>query len=596
MSTPFLLRAIKAACTLWLLLSFVLPPPLLAQDVSRPAELLSDLGRPPTIELSAALRSVDATPSVRYWIDEGRHATASQVLEKASLNTASFKKAGERDIFRIHDKALWLRFSAKSQSVQTRWLLEIGNPLADGLQLHWKDSKGAWNVQKAGDIVPRSEWPLSTRLPTFYLDQPPGEVVEYFLRMEHQRAPVSLQVTVFQDAEYVAQQHTQMLTLGLFFGLLLLVFTGTLTMAAIMRDGAFLAYGGYIAVLGGFILTNVGLSALYLWPDSPRIADRAVFVLASLSAAIAPLFVRVILKPVMAREGIDAAIRAMALVMLVITLIEAFAPTMASYLLINLTTVLSLVLVYVMVYAAWQRGDASTRWIAVGFIPVVLGVVPILARNLGLINSGFLTQYGMLVGVSLEIPLLLYALTTRSMRRRDNLMRSAGLPTQDALTRLPNLRSFISHLHGVITRAARYRQNYGLLIIDLANEAWFAKEHTREVADQALILLASRLQRISRDVDLVSRIGPIQFAMVIEGPCDARRMANWATRIAAYGQKPNEVLPVGASLKLKITCALMPSAANSQVADEANEQLAWVIAQADALPIDQRNAVHTLGF
>ena len=596
MSTPFLLRAIKAACSLCLLLGFALPWPLLAQDVSRPAELQSDLGRHPTIELTPALRSFDATPLVRYWIDEGRHATASQVLEKASLNTASFKKAGERDIFRIHDKALWLRFSAKSQSVQTRWLLEIGNPLADGLQLHWKDSKGAWNVQKAGDIVPRSEWPLSTRLPTFYLDQPPGEVVEYFLRMEHQRAPVSLQVTVFQDAEYVAQQHTQMLTLGLFFGLLLLVSTGTLTMAAIMRDGAFLAYGGYIAVLGGFILTNVGLSALYLWPDSPRIADRAVFVLASLSAAIAPLFVRVILKPVMAREGIDAAIRAMALVMLVITLIEAFAPTMASYLLINLATVLSLVLVYVMVYAAWQRGDASTRWIAVGFIPVVLGVVPILARNLGLINSGFLTQYGMLVGVSLEIPLLLYALTTRSMRRRDNLMRSAGLPTQDALTRLPNLRSFISHLHGVITRAARYRQNYGLLIIDLANEAWFAKEHTREVADQALILLASRLQRISRDVDLVSRIGPIQFAMVIEGPCDARRMANWATRIAAYGQKPNEVLPVGASLKLKITCALMPSAANSQVADEANEQLAWVIAQADALPIDQRNAVHTLGF
>ena len=596
MLTPFLLRTFKVACSLWLLLGFVLPPPLLAQDVSRPAELLSDLGRPPTIELTPALRSVDATPSVRYWIDEGRHATASQVLEKASLNTAPFKKASERDIFRIHDKALWLRFAAKSQSAQTRWLLEIGNPLADGLQLHWKDSKGAWNVQKAGDIVPRSEWPLSTRLPTFYLDQPPGEVVEYFLRMEHQRAPVSLQVTVFQDAEYVAQQQTQMLTLGLFFGLLLLVFTGTLTMAAIMRDGAFLAYGGYIAVLGGFILTNVGLSALYLWPDSPRIADRAVFVLASLSAAIAPLFVRVILKPVMAREGIDAAIRAMALVMLVITLIEAFAPTMASYLLINLTTVLSLVLVYVMVYAAWQRGDASTRWIAVGFIPVVLGVVPILARNLGLINSGFLTQYGMLVGVSLEIPLLLYALTTRSMRRRDNLMRSAGLPTQDALTRLPNLRSFISHLHGVITRAARYRQNYGLLIIDLANEAWFAKEHTREVADQALILLASRLQRISRDVDLVSRIGPIQFAMVIEGPCDARRMANWATRIAAYGQKPNEVLPVGASLKLKITCALMPSAANSQVADEANEQLAWVIAQADALPIDQRNAVHTLGF
>jgi two-component system, sensor histidine kinase LadS len=542
------------------------------------------------------VQSIDITERTRCWIDDHPATTVQQLLALSSSGSAVFKNTQQRDILRIHDKALWLRFEVHSLAPQARWLLEIGNPLTDDVQLHWRDAKGVWHVQKAGDAVARSQWPVRTRMPTFYLDQSAGQPVEYFLRMVHQRAPVSLQLKLHQDVAYIASQQTTMLTLGLFFGLLLLVLSGCLIMAAIMRDGAFLAYSGYVAVLGGFMLTNVGLSAQYLWPDSPMAADRMVFVLASLSAAIAPVFVRVILKPVMGRSGIDAAIKAMVVVMLTICLIELLAPTMASYVLINAATVLSLVLVYVMVFAAWQRGDAATRWIAIGFVPVVMGVVPILARNLGLINSGFMTQYGMLVGVSLEIPLLLHALTSRSMRRRDNLMRSAGLPMEDALTRLPNLRSFINHLHGVITRAARYRQNYGLLIIDLANEAWFAKEHTREVADQALILLASRLQRISRDVDLVSRIGPIQFAMVIEGPCDARRMANWAARIAAYGQKPNEVLPVGASLKLKITCALMPSAAHSLVADEANEQLAWVIAQADALPIDPRNTVHTLGF
>jgi two-component system, sensor histidine kinase LadS len=549
-----------------------------------------------TLQLSDAVQHVNLTPWTQMWVDDGKDTTVSQLLARATSGAEMFKPSREHDILRIHGKVLWLRFAAQAPTSNSRWLLELGNPLADDVQLFWKDGQGVWQVQKAGDAVPRAQWPIQARMPSFVLDLAAGEPMEYMLRLEHQRAPVSLHLSLHQDRAYIAQQQSQTLLLGLFFGLLLLVFVGSLTLAAIMRDVAFLAYGGYIAVLGGFMFTNVGLSALYVWPQAPLVADRMVFVLASLSAAVAPVFVRVILEPVVAQRKIDAALRVMVLVMLSLGILEAVAPSMLSYGLINGGTVLSLILVYVMVFAAWQRGDASTRWVAIGFLPVVLGVLPILARNLGLINSGFLTQYGMLVGVAFEMPILLYALTSRSTRRRDVLMRSAGLPMEDALTRLPNLRAFISHLHGVITRATRYRQNYGLMIIELANEAWFAKEHTREVADQALILLASRLQRISRDIDVVSRIGATQFALAIEGPCDARKLANWVTRIAAYGQKPNEVLPVGASLKLRITCAMMPKAAEGSLADEANEHLAWLIAQADAQEPGSRNSVVTLGF
>ncbi len=73
-------------------------------------------------------------------------------------------------------------------------------------------------------------------------------------------------------------------------------------------------------------------------------------------------------------------------------------------------------------------------------------------------------------------------------------------------------------------------------------------------------------------------------------------MAKLTTRIAASGLKPNDVLPVGAVLKLKITCALMPHAQSREAGDDSNAQLGWLIAQADALPADPRKTVHTLGF
>jgi two-component system, sensor histidine kinase LadS len=550
----------------------------------------------PTIRLQANTRSIDINEQSTYWIDPSSDTTPSQVLARATSGAELFQANSSRKSLAVHQKVLWLRFETLSEVPEARWLLEIGSPLVDDVQLFGRDAQGRWQVQKSGDVVPRVEWPMHTRMPTFYLAQETGKPTEYLLRVVHQRAPVSLPLKIWQDSAFVASQQTLMLMLGVFFGLVLLVLLASLAMATVMRDAAFLAYSGYLLTLGGFMFTNVGLSATYLWPQSPILADRAVFVLACLTAAAGPWFVRTILQPVTRRRSIDSAIAITIVVMLTMALLEAWVPSMFSYLLINTSTVFALLLIYAMVFASWQRDDKATRWVAVGFIPVVLGVVPLLARNLALIPNSDVTQYSVLVGSALEMPILLYALLLRSARRRDNIMRATGLPTQDALTRLPNLRLLLEQLHGVISRANRYRHRYGLILVELTNEAWFAKEHTRETADRALILLAARLQHLSREVDLVSRIDATHFAMVIEGPCSARSMANLATRIAACGHKPYEVLPVGAILKLKITCALLPLSASADAADDANAQLGWLIAQADALPTDSRKTIHTLGF
>lgn len=585
------------------------PAKLVAQVTPQPVEqaslipdplkrlgVLPSQSRPTTIPLTDASDQIDISPLTSFWIDESAETTLDELLARATSGASLFKPTPQREILPIHGKVLWIRFETQTETRQARWLLEIGSPVVDDVQLFWRDALGRWQVQKAGDTIPRSQWPVQARMPSFYLAQQAGEPVEYFLRVVHQRVPVSLQIKVWQDRAFLASQQNHMLAFGLLFGLVLLVLMMSAATAIVMRDGAFLAYGGYLITLGGFMLTNVGLSAQYLWPNSPLLADRMVFVLACLTAATGPWFVRMVVQPTVAQRSIDLAIRTLAGAMVLMALVEAFAPTVTSYFIVNIATVFSLVLVYTLVYSAWQRGDASTRWVAVGFIPVVLGVAPILARNLGLIPSGFFTQYGMLVGAAIEMPILIYTLLARATRRRDNFMRSVGLPSQDALTRLPNLRAFLDQLHGVITRASRYRHRYGLVLVEFTNEAWFAKEHTREVADRALILLASRLQRLSREVDLVGRIDATYFAMVLEGPCDQRMMANWTARIAAYGHKPNEVLPVGATLKLKITCALMPLAASAEAGDDANAQLGWLIAQADAIAPDPRKTVHTLGF
>jgi diguanylate cyclase (GGDEF)-like protein len=363
-----------------------------------------------------------------------------------------------------------------------------------------------------------------------------------------------------------------------------------------MREKSFLVYTGYIGSLALYMFCNVGLAAQYFWPHSPLLADRAVFVVACITAALGPWFVRLILQPVTRIRFLNFMTAILVALMLSMSVWEALRPTLWSYALINIGTFASLVVIYVLIIATWQRGDKNTRLIALGFLPVALSAIPVILRNFGWIADSILTQYSLLFAAALEMPVLLYALLIRSAKRRDGMMRAAGLPTHDALTGLQNMRALLTQMHGVITRAARYRHHYGLILIELSNEAWFAKEHGRDMADRALILLSARLQQQAREVDAVCRVDSSHFVLLLEGPCNARQMAKVTTRIAASAHQTDDVLPVGANLKLRITSALMPTSASQTTGDDAQAQLGWLIAAAEAMPPEQRKAIVSIGF
>ncbi len=468
---------------------------MLPAEPATPVGFLQNQLNNTVVKLENDTQKLDLNHLTTLWLDPSTDTTPAQLSARATRGAELFKPGSARDTYGAHNKVLWLRFELQAVDRSAHWFLEISSAVADDVQLHWRDAQGQWQMQKAGDVVPRTQWPVLSRMPTFLLPEADGKSMEYFLRVVHQRAPISVQLTVWRDTALMASQQSQMLLLGMFFGLMLLVLLVSVVIAVLLRDRAFLAYCGYLLTVGGFMFTNVGLSAQYVWPNSPLLADRMLFVLASLTAATGPWFVRIILKPVMRLRFLNGLIGFMVGLMLLIALLEAFSPTMASYVVLNAASVLTLLIIYALVASAWQRGDAATRWVAMGFVPVVLGAIPLLMRNAGLIANSNLTQYSMLIGSALEMPILLYALLSRSSQRRDGMMRAAGLPTQDALTRLPNLRQLLDQLHGAISRASRYRHRYGLVLVELTNEAWFAKEHGREMADRALILLAARLQQ-----------------------------------------------------------------------------------------------------
>ena len=554
------------------------------------------------IVLDHSLQSIAIDTHSAFWIDESGKLEAAELTEGHTKKSSSAPEFIARSSAQMHriagSQALWIRFEALNQDLETRWFVGIDVSSVQDVRLFWQSSGGEWMQLRSGDMLPRSQWPVLGRTPVFPLALPGGIAtpVTYYLRIQNDRVPFSAPLHIYRDTALMAQRQTEYLFLGAYAGLTLLIALMSLAMAVTMKDKSFTSYTVYLLALCAFQMNFLGLSGQYIYPDAGHWAYAANFVWPPLAAAAALWFVRSVIQPAQFSNVLDKLAGFLAVALLGLALLGGLVPTHEVFQAINLLSLVGMIAVYGVIAWAWSRGGSGVRWIALGFLPVVLGALPATLRNTGLISSSFLTQYGITVGALLEMPMLMYALLVRSTDRRVARARAAGLPSQDALTGLSNTRHLLGQMQGAATRAMRFRKPYALFLIELVNHGWFAKEHGVEIGERALVVLGTRLQRIARDVDTAARLEGAQFALLAEGPCDAAFAAKLTAALAASAHRPSRLLPVGAVLKLRITCALMPDPTALEHGDDANAQLAWLLQHAEQAQRDERKLVHTVNF
>jgi two-component system, sensor histidine kinase LadS len=573
----------QSACTVALLLSASIQPAAAAQQVLQP------------IILDAQAKHINIDFASEYWVDDSGAASVAEV-DTRQRSASIFKPRAGAERHNLTGKALWIRFDTQITALHSHWFLELALSSADDVSLHWRDAHNQWVTQRAGDVVPRKQWPVLDRFPIFQLGQERAVSTVYYLRIAHARVPFSAPLHIYRDSELVAQREIDHFFLGAYFGLIILVSLVCLALTRAMRDTSFLHYVAYVGLIGIAQACFTGLAAQYLWPHATAWSNLSNFFFTSLAAASGLWFVRSVVKPRLYAPTVDVFTLLLIAVQIVITFIDLAYPSDLGFQINNTITMLMVVLICILVWHAWQRGDTTARWLALGFLPVVLGVVPALLRNVGLVNTSFWTQYGSLIGSAVEMPILLYGLIFRSALRNEGRARATGLPTKDPLTGLSNTRDLLRQIHGAMTRASRYHQQYCLVLVELTNHAWFTKEHGREMADRALVLLATRLQLIARDVDTTGRIDENHFVLLIEGPCKPGYVVKIAAQITASAHRPSDLLPVGASIKLRVTSALMPDPQALELGDDANAQLGWLVHSSESLEADPRKLVRTLNF
>ena len=506
----------------------------------------------------------DVTTQYRYWVDTTGEAGPDDV---AQLPADQLQALVQQRSFSLGSGALWLRLELPPLDAAQRWFLMLdGSAFTDRASLFQPDGAGGWQAQHAGDRLAVAQWSIPDRSPVFALHDTAAPRTVW-LRMANQPAPLSPRTYLLNAEELQHKRSWTFLLVGGYLGFGLLVLFLGWVHARLYRDRAFTAYMVYVACMLGFQAAFTGIGGLFFWPNSAswNNAAPAVFMLWLTGSGI--WFVREVCALSRYHRGLDRFVMGWSVFGLLYPAAYLALQSAPALLVLNLYGLLSVLLSIAVCLWAWRQGDRYAGWMALGFLPVHLGYPFAALRAAGLAPDSWSTQYAVLIGSAIEIPLLLYILHQRAKEFSENRARLRAIDSTDPLTGLTITPVLHLRLRDTIRRARRYRQHSGLLLVDLSNHADIALRAGRETADRALVVAAARLTRVVREVDTVCRIADRRFAVLIEGPIESAQIKLLAQHLVAKGLEQASTLPEDLSLRFRLVSILLP-AEQSEGAEE----------------------------
>ena len=339
--------------------------------------------------------------------------------------------------------------------------------------------------------------------------------------------------------------------------------------ARLYADRAFVAYVAYLASMLGFQVSFTGVGGLFFWSQSAwwNNAAPGLFMLWLTASGI--WFVREACSRSRHHRGVDRFDIGWSVFGLLFSLIYTLNPTETAFVVLSFYGLLSVILSITLCLWAWRLGERYAGWLFLGFLPVHLAYPFPALRSAGLLPDSWATQYAVLIGSAIEIPLLLYILHRRAKHFNENRTRMRALDSTDPLTGLTVTPILRLRLRDAIKRARRYGHRCAVLMVELSNHNEFVVSAGREAGDRALVIAAAKLSRVVRDVDTVCRVSDTRFAILVEGPMRGDQIKLLAQHMVAKGLEQTSTLPGETSLRFRVVSAMPPM--NPGTPEEAEE-------------------------
>ncbi len=512
----------------------------------------------PAISLDSAGQARSIASQAQWWLDTQGKAEVEGIASTPTV--ANFKANGHETMYALEPHhRLWVRLELDRPADSAHnWKLWVPLPLIDRVDLyeHLDTVKNAgWRQRTAGDKVAVSQWPEAGRYPRFNLDLPVGKSVIY-LRIQG-ATPISVPVWLADQSK--AQEFDQLgnLGLGVVLGALLLLILLCFVQGVYYRDSLYMLYGSYASVLILALGSYTGLAGQLLWSDSPSWADTAQGCLALFTAGSALFFIDTVLGIQRYAPQRSQIIRVVGVAGPIFAIAYYFSPRYVGVFLLATYMPTAIVLGLWSSRISWLRGDVVGQWVFWAYMPLAVSVLLAIARALGWVPVSWLVQYGVVLALVIEVPLLMVALHLRSYERHTSQAREESLATRDALTGLLTAPFFQDRLQHAVTRSRKRGEDAAVVLVSLANHSQIAAALDATMVERSLVYCVAKIRRVLDDGTTAARTAPAQFGLILEGAKTREDVMRMAVRLIAAGLMPIKTIKPEVTLQFQFAAVLL---------------------------------------
>ncbi|MCZ8294002.1 MAG: sensor histidine kinase [Hylemonella sp.] len=302
--------------------------------------------------------------------------------------------------------AIWLRLTLDQPAgVENDWRLSIDDTQVDEAQLHIPQPQGQWQVQRAGRLVLRSEWPLDSRIPTFRLRLAPGQHTVY-LRLQAQHT-LSHSVRLHSLNGTIKQNSLEGLIFGGYFGILAAVIVLQLAFWLGGRDAVNGWYLLYSLVLLAVTLLRAGYPQQLLLDASTLVSTPTLLSISILAPLLVVRLSAVWLELHKHLPRVNWLYQFGAYTLAPLALWVALTQNQTLGLQIGqVLSLLSLLSSLVISLWLWRRRLGQAGYYLLVFSVLDLGITVRFIRNLGWLPVNFYTDYAIFIGIAVHMVLM----------------------------------------------------------------------------------------------------------------------------------------------------------------------------------------------
>jgi diguanylate cyclase (GGDEF)-like protein len=405
----------------------------------------------------------------------------------------------------LQRQGVWARLELKNTMDQpTAVVLSHHYAPTDLVVIRQPRPDGSWHERRSGDLqtTTSNERP---RTPSFLLQLPAQSATPVFLFVETQ-SNLNFDMSVYAPNSYNRVEQSLALIYGALFGAVLISAFYLVLSAIMVRSRLAIILGTYLALYASYVGFLMGY-VHYALPDAFTPYTNQLHMLSlALLMHQGSRFYRAFLDLAHKAPIADKLVAGLQWLALGLAFLHDLPPLLA--------TLLSLVVIFIgpllttgLALYLWHRKVKQAGVFTLGWVLAPTAAILNTLRVNGLLPNMDWLLHLPAIGLLMTLAFFSYAVLRRFSLERD-------LVFVDPLTGLLNRRGLDARAADEFERRERFSVPLTLLVLDIDHFKVVNDTHGHGVGDQILQALGDCLTRVSRELDLVARLGGEEFAIL----------------------------------------------------------------------------------